>query len=203
MFITLEGVEGCGKTTQAAILKDFLESKGNVATVTREPGWGKFGTYMRTILLDDKDIRLDYFAELCLYCADRSQHVRGLILPEIEAGRMVVCDRFSDSTVAYQGYGRKINLDLVKKMAWHAADGVIPFLTFVLDLPPEVGLNRIGDRVELTKMDEETLDFHKRVREGFKKIASEEPKRVIVIDAEQSIEEVSAEINSIVERVMD
>ncbi|MCH8029666.1 MAG: dTMP kinase [Candidatus Dadabacteria bacterium] len=198
IFITLEGIEGCGKTTQSLALKDFLESKDCKVTHTQEPGWGVLGKYTRKMLLDEKELRLEPFAELCLFCADRAQHVRGLIKPSLEEGHTVVCDRFSDSTVAYQGYGRGLNLDLVEKMAWAAALGVIPDLTIILDLPAEAGLERIKDRGGTTKIDEESIEFHTRVREGFYKIAESEPKRVVVVGADKPIDELAAEIAPIV-----
>ncbi|MEM2936396.1 MAG: dTMP kinase [Candidatus Bathyarchaeia archaeon] len=117
MFITFEGVEGSGKTTQAGLLKDFLLQKGYKVTLTREPGWGAVGRLIRRMLLEEKELDLDPLAELCLFCADRVQHVRDLIKPRLKKGEIVICDRYADSTVVYQGYGRRLDLDLVRKLS--------------------------------------------------------------------------------------
>jgi len=198
MFITIEGTEGCGKTTLARLLGEALTSEKHNVVITREPGWGPVGKCLRELLLDDKNLELDPFAELCLFCADRAEHVRSLICPSLDGGQIVICDRFSDSTVAYQGYGRGLDLALVKKLAWEAALDTVPEVTILLDLPIEQGLERINGREGRTKMDDEGIRFHTRVRKGYLEIASAEPKRVRRVDASRGIEEVAEEALSIV-----
>jgi dTMP kinase len=203
MFITVEGIEGCGKTTQSRLLAEKLRAEGYSVTLTHEPGWGVVGSRLREILLDEVDIELDPFAELCLFCADRAQHVKELIRPRILAGDVVVCDRFSDSTVAYQGYGRGGDLELVRRLAWEAARGAVPDATVLLDLSVEEGLRRIGTRAGKTKMDAEDKGFHERVRRGFLEIAALEPGRVLVVDGSAGIEDTFESLWSTLRRKLD
>ncbi|MCK5710737.1 MAG: dTMP kinase, partial [Deltaproteobacteria bacterium] len=160
MFITFEGVEGSGKSTQAKLLAELLTKIGHKVTLTREPGWGSFGELMRKIILDERDLELDPFSELCLFCADRAQHVRDFIKPKLQNGEIVICDRYFDSTVVYQGYGRKLDKRLVNKIAVASTLDLIPDVTFLLNLPVRAGLSRLQTRGEITKMDEEPLEFH-------------------------------------------
>ncbi len=198
MFITLEGVEGSGKSTQAELLKKFLLKQGHRVILTREPGWGAVGRLIRRMLLEEKDLELDPLAELCLFCADRTQHVRDFIKPKLKEGELVICDRFTDSTIAYQGYGRKLDLDLVEKVSKAAALGLKPELTILLNIPVRLGLSRLEKRSGKTKMDEEPLEFHEQVRQGYVFIAQKEPKRVKVVNAARDVNDVQEEIRSIV-----
>ncbi|MEM4409070.1 MAG: dTMP kinase [Candidatus Caldarchaeum sp.] len=203
MFITVEGIEGCGKTTQSRLLAERLVAEGYSVTLTHEPGWGVLGSRLREILLEDVDIALDPFAELCLFCADRAQHVKELIRPRLLEGDVVICDRFSDSTVAYQGYGRGCELELVKRLAWEAARGEVPDATVLLDLSVEEGLRRIGVRAGKTKMEAEDEGFHERVRRGFLEIASQNPGRVLIVDGSGGIEETFENMWSALRRKLD
>jgi dTMP kinase len=198
VFITFEGVEGSGKTTQAELLRDFLLDKGYKVTLTREPGWGALGRLIRRMLLEEKDLDLDPLAELCLFCADRAQHVRDLIKPKLKEGEIVICDRFADSTVVYQGYGRRLDLDLVKRLAKASALDLQPRLTLLFNLPVRLGLSRLEKREGKTKMDLEPLEFHERIRQGYMYIAQKEPDRVKVVNAARDINEIQEEIKSIV-----
>ncbi|MCI0455088.1 MAG: dTMP kinase [Candidatus Dadabacteria bacterium] len=198
MFITLEGVEGSGKSTQAELLKDFLFKQGRKVSLTREPGWGALGRLIRRLLLEEKDLELDPVAELFLFCADRTQHVRDFILPRLKDGEIVICDRFTDSTIVYQGYGRRLELDLVERVAREAALGLKPKLTILLNLPVKLGLSRLEKREGNTKMDEEPLEFHERVRQGYIFIAQKEPKRVKIVNASRDVFEIQQEIRNIV-----
>ncbi|MBI2485931.1 MAG: dTMP kinase [Deltaproteobacteria bacterium] len=198
MFITFEGVEGSGKTTQTGLLKDFLLERGYKVTLTREPGWGAVGKLIRRMLLEERDLELDPLAELCLFCADRVQHVRDFIKPKLEQGEIVICDRFNDSTLVYQGYGRKLDLDLVKKLAKSSALGLEPQLTILLNLPVKLGLSRLKKRSGKTKMDEEPVEFHERIRQAYVFIAQKEPGRIRVVNAAGDIKEIQEEIRSIV-----
>ncbi|HLX38081.1 MAG TPA: dTMP kinase [Candidatus Binataceae bacterium] len=200
LFITLEGVEGSGKTTQAAILGETLGKEGRTAIVTHEPGGTRAGQAIRKIFLDP-EVTLDVASELLLVLADRAQHVREMIAPRVEAGDIVISDRYSDSTVAYQGYGRGFDLPLLKQLNHLATAGMIPDLTIVLDCPAEVGLARTRERVKgkehrFDRFESEMVEFHRRVRDGFLAIAKAEPNRVKIINAEDSPESIAAAILS-------
>lgn len=194
MFITLEGGEGVGKTTQQALLAERLQREGYACVSTREPGGTALGRALREILLHGDP--LTPLAELFLYAADRAEHVQKCILPALAAGQVVVCDRFTDSTLAYQGYGRGLDLEKIRQLNHLATGGLQPHLTLWLDLPPEVGLARSGlaDRLE-----QERLEFHRRVHQGFQALAAAEPQRIVRIDAGGSPLEVAARIWSVVQ----
>jgi dTMP kinase len=203
MFITLEGVEGSGKTTQAAILGDALRSDGRRVVVTHEPGGTRAGETIRAIFLDPA-VSLDVAAELLLVLADRAQHVREKLRPALANGDIVISDRYSDSTTAYQGYGRGFDLKLLAELNRLASDDVTPDLTLVLDLAIETGLERTRARAEGTgrgsdRFEGERAAFHHKVREGFLAIARAEPARVVVIDADRTIDAVSGEIRAAVD----
>jgi dTMP kinase len=198
LFITLEGIEGAGKTTQAAVLADALRMRGYQVVVTREPGGTRTGELIRAIFLDSS-VSLEVSAELLLVLADRAQHVREKLRPALEAGQIVISDRYSDSTTAYQGFGRGFDLKLIEELNLLASDGINPDLTIVLDCEPEVGLVRTRARAESAgrgsdRFEREQLDFHRRVREGFLAIAHGNPSRVMLIDSRRKLTDVSAEI---------
>lgn len=187
MFITLEGVEGSGKTTQSALVAEALRAAGRAVSVTHEPGGTRAGEAIRAIFLDAA-IKLEVAAELLLVLADRAQHVREKLRPALQAGEIVISDRYSDSTAAYQGYGRGFDLKLLDDLNRLASDGMRPDLTFVLDCPAEIGLERSrarrGPGVDRPdRFEGEHIEFHRRVRDGFLAIARAEPGRVIVVDA--------------------
>jgi len=198
MFITFEGVEGSGKSTQAKLLAELLIKMGHKATLTREPGWGKLGELIRRAILDERDLDLDPFSELCLFCADRAQHVRDFIKPRLQEGEIVICDRYFDSTVVYQGFGRKLEKRLVNRIARASTLDLIPDVTFLLNLPVRAGLSRLQTRGEITKMDEEPLEFHEIIRQGYMLIAKREPGRIRKINADREILEIHEEIKNIV-----
>jgi dTMP kinase len=199
MFITLEGIEGSGKTTQAKLLLEYLSVKGCPVFLTREPGWGKAGEIIRTLLLSDREVSLQPFTELCLFCADRVEHVKGFIKPKLDGGNIVVCDRYHDSTIVYQGYGRPNNKELVNNMTTTSCLGIIPDITFLLDIPVQKGLMRIKNRDNSTKFDQESIDFHERVRDGFLEQAQKEPQRIRVLDADRDMHSLQAEIREILD----
>jgi len=197
-FITLEGVEGSGKTTQAALVADALRAAGHRVTVTHEPGGTRAGEAIRAIFLDPA-VSLHVAAELLLVLADRAQHVREKLQPALAAGEIVISDRYSDSTVAYQGYGRGFDLKLLDELNGLASDGTRPDLTIVLDLPVETGLARTRARVRGSvrgpdRFEGEQVEFHRRVREGFLAIARAEPDRVTVLDATDAVADITASI---------
>jgi len=193
VFITLEGGEGVGKTTQQALLAERLQREGYACVSTREPGGTALGEALRELLLHGDP--LTPLAELLLYAADRAEHVNKVIAPALAVGQVVICDRFTDSTLAYQGYGRGLNLEQIRQLNHLATGGLQPQLTLWLDLAPEVGLarSRLGDKLE-----QEHLEFHRRVYRGFQALAAAEPQRIVRIDAGGSPLEVAARIWSVV-----
>lgn len=195
IFITLEGVEGCGKSTQIELLNAKLRDAGAKTLVTREPGGTEAGAAIRKILLDPATGKLDPLTELMLFSAARRELVQKVIRPALDEGRVVICDRFADSTTAYQGHARGMDPARVEGMAREVCGGVWPDRTIVLDIPVEEGLKRAIGRNDISannesRFEEESLAFHKRVRQGFLKIAEAEPDRVKVIDASGTIEQV-------------
>lgn len=196
MFITFEGADGCGKTTQQMLAADYLESKGYEVLITREPGAKGLGEDIRKILLDYKG-PVSERCESLLFLADRAQHVDNMILPAIEKGQIVLCDRYTDSTVAYQGYGRQQNLERIKKLNDFATNLLKPDLTFVFDIDVETSMQRVGK--EKDRMESEGKEFHNRVRNGYLKLAEEEPNRIKVLDAAKSIDEIHEEVVNILE----
>jgi dTMP kinase len=189
LFITFEGPEGSGKTTQIRCLADALTAQTYPILVTREPGGTLIGNAIRSLLLDLQHREMNERAEALLFNAARAQLVSQVIRPALAAGKIVLCDRFADSTFAYQGYGRGQALSPLRQLAAFATDGLTPTLTIYLDIDPALGLQRKqGD--EWNRMEEETLSFHQRVRHGYHLLASEEPARWVLIDATQPIERV-------------
>ena len=204
LFISFEGGEGSGKTTQLQALRTHLRATGRDAVETRDPGGTPVGKQIRSLLLDPAYGETAAVTELFLYEASRAQLVQEVIRPALAAGRIVLCDRFTDSTVAYQGYGRGLDLDLIARLNALAADGLRPDLTFLLDLEPEVGLTRAAQRVTLRperpdRIEGEVLGFHQRVRAGYRAIAAAEPDRVVLLDAARGM----AEIEELVRRRME
>jgi len=204
-FITFEGGEGSGKTTQLKALLAPVRALQGEAIQTRDPGGTAIGNQVRELLLNGENVRMLALAELFLYEASRAQLVQEVIRPALAAGRIVLCDRFTDSTVAYQGYGRGLNLDLVERLNAVAADGLRPDLTFLLDLDPAVGLARAAERLahprqQPDRLEREVLEFHQRVRAGYRALAAREPERVVILDATLGILELGAQIRRHVER---
>ena len=200
-FLTFEGVEGGGKTTQARRLAEALRKRGHTVLVTREPGGTEVGKVLRRLVLEPAGAPLAAEAELLLLLADRAQHVRDVILPGLRDNAVVISDRFLDSTIAYQGYGRGIPLDLLRRLNSFASQACLPDCTVLLDVSVEVGLRRASQSRGASEVDRfEALapDFHHRVRAGFKAIAQEHPQRVYVIDADQPIEPIHQQIVSTV-----
>lgn len=197
VFITLEGPEGAGKTTQIAALAEWLIGLGLDVVQTREPGAGTLGRQIRALLLDQREAAVCPMAEALLMAADRAQHVDELVRPALAAGKLVLCDRYIDSHIAYQGYGRGLDVGFLRCLNEQAA-GLQPDMTLLLLLPPELGLARAGGRGAADRMEEETLAFHQRVTAGYAAIAAAEPERVRVIDAAQTAEEVQRQIRSAV-----
>lgn len=191
LFITFEGADGCGKTTQMKLLAEYLQKKGHEVVLTREPGGKGLGEKVREILLN-YDGEVSDRCESFLFLADRAQNIDIIVNPAVEAGKIVLCDRHTDSTVAYQGYGRGLDLDRINVLNNIAVNGRKPDLTFVFDIDTETSMKRVGK--EKDRMESAGLEFHNRVREGYLKIAQQEPERIKVIDASKSIEEIHKEV---------
>ncbi len=199
LFITLEGADGCGKTTQLNLLKEYLTSKGYEIVVTREPGGKGLGEKLREILLN-YDGEVSDRCEAFLYLADRAQNIDTIIKPAINSGKIVLCDRHTDSSVAYQGYGREQNIDNINMLNELAVNGVHPDLTIVFDIDTETSMARVG--AEKDRLESAGIEFHKRVRNGYLEIAKKNPQRIKVVDASQTIEDVQRDVIKIVEGVL-
>lgn len=201
MFVTFEGIEGTGKTTQIGLLAEHLRSQGADVVVTREPGGSAIGRELRRILLSTATTGLCDRAELFLYLADRAQHVAEVIRPALDLGAVVLCDRFEDSTVAYQGYGRGLEPALLQRLSATATGGLVPDLTVLLDIEPETGLRRAlsrnlkqGAHVDEGRFEAEDMAFHARVRQGYLTIAALARDRVRVVPAAGAPQEVFAQV---------
>ncbi len=207
IFITIEGVEGSGKTTLAGMLRGYFVEDGREVVGVREPGGTELGERVRSILLSHTG-RIDPWAELLLYEACRAQVVEEVIRPSLERGMVVICDRFTDSTLAYQGYGRGLDLEAVESINRWVSKGIMPDITFLLDCPPEVGLERALGRINSTagpredRFEREDMDFHRRVREGYLKIARMEPERVRIIDATGDVESIYRKVRDVLQRYL-
>jgi dTMP kinase len=205
-FITFEGGDGTGKSTQLKLLERHLAQLGKPCIVTREPGGTPLGNIIRQLLLEAGTRPLASPTELFLYLADRAQHMQAVVAPALEQGKIVLCDRHTDSTLAYQGYGRGIDLDLLRRLNDMASRGIKPDLTLLFDCPVEVGLSRTADRRRAAgrggsredRFEREKVEFHERVRQGFLELARLEPDRFCVIPASSSVESVFAQVKKIV-----
>jgi dTMP kinase len=200
MFITFEGPDGGGKSTQMALLADYLTEQGYSLFRTREPGGTSISEQIRTVLHDNKNQEMDPHAEILLYSASRAQLVAEKIRPALERGEIILCDRFFDSTYAYQGYGHGLNLDMLRSITEFATGGLKPDLTIYLDVDPDEGLRRRqkDQDGEWNRLDDMALSFHQRVHDGYLKLIDAQPERWIRIDATQPIEDVHGMIKAAV-----
>lgn len=193
IFITFEGIEGSGKTTQGKLLAEKLKKEGLKVLYTYEPGDTEAGKHIRKILLNS-EIKINPLCELLLYFADRVQHIEEKIKPCIESGFIVICDRFTDSTLVYQGYARGISIDLIKKLNKIVLDEFMPDLTVLLDCPANIGLKRNQKINKKDRFEMENLSFHEKVRQGYLKLAESYKKRFFVLDATESIDKIAEDI---------
>jgi dTMP kinase len=201
-FIIFEGVEGCGKTTQIQRTYEWLSAQRSVnappVVITREPGGTQVGSALRQLLLEMRNTEpLQDRAELLMYAADRTQHVEQVLKPHLEKGEIVLCDRYTDSTIAYQGYGRGLSLELIVQINYIATDGLIGDLTLWFDVAPEIGLARAQRRGNRNRMEVEDLAFHRRVQQGYVALARAYPQRIARVDASLSEDEVQAQIQTL------
>jgi len=201
LFITFEGIEGCGKTTQIGHLTSYLEGTRWSFLLTREPGGTELGEKIRQILLSSENAGIEPMAELFLYAAARVQHFRQVIHPALKEGKIVLCDRYADATLAYQGFGRGLDPNWIEEIHARSVENAKPDLTFLLDLPVEEGLRRAWKRIERNpikedRFEKEAVDFHQRVREGYLTLARKEPRRIIVLDGMKNEQSLHREIIS-------
>ncbi|MEB3291759.1 MAG: dTMP kinase [Synechococcales bacterium] len=210
-FIVFEGGEGCGKTTQLQRTEQWLvqagwlqqlQAQGSIANlvVTREPGGTALCQKIRQILLEPTDEPVHDRCELLLYAADRAQHVTGCLRPHLEQGNLILCDRYTGSTIAYQGYGRGLDLDLIAQLNQIATQGLNPDLTIWLDLEAEIGLQRAQTRGKRDRIEQADLEFHQRVRQGFAALQAQQGEQMVRLDASRSIEVIGQEIATLLEQ---
>ena len=202
-FITFEGSEGCGKSTQIKLLSEALIKQGRSVLTTREPGGTDVGEKIREILMDPSYLELTDLTEVFLYEAARAQLVNEIIVPSLDSGHNVLCDRFSESTLAYQGYGGKISVEWIQKIDQMARGGLSPDLTLFIDVDPEVGLKRArASAKEIDRLEEKDLEYHKRVYQGYLELAKKNPDRIKVVDGSKGVQEVHKEILDLVKRIL-
>jgi len=192
-FVTLEGPDGSGKTTQIALLADRLRQAGRAVVITREPGGTPFGERVRDLLLGTDAAGIDPRTEVLLFCAARTELVTRVVVPALAAGRIVVCDRYADATLAYQGYGRGVDLAWISALGRTVTGGLVPDRTVLLDLPVETGLAR-RPAAEWNRLDAASLAFHRRVRAGYLALADREPRRWVVVAADRPRDDVAADV---------
>ena len=202
-LITFEGPEGCGKSTQIQLLAGTLEQEGRQIVTTREPGGTEVGEEIRKILLNPEYVELTDLAEVFLYESARAQLVNEVIIPALDSGYLVLCDRFSDSTLAYQGYGGKISVEWIQRIDQMARGGLQPDLTFFLDISPEEGLKRARSaQKEIDRLEEKDLEYHQRVYQGYLELAKQNPDRIRRVDASKGIEDIQQDILKLVKSIL-
>lgn len=204
IFITLEGPDGSGKTTIANRIVKTLEEKGFSCVHTREPGGIDIAEQIRNVILDPKNTSMDPRTEALLYAASRRQHLVEKVFPALKENKIVICERFLDSSLAYQGFGRNLGFDEVLKINEFAIEDCFPDLTIYLDINEEEGLKRIGDRAFKDRLDQESIDFHHRVKQGYDEVLKRFKDRIVIVDAANSIEEVTNDcVNIILDKIND
>ena len=199
LFITFEGADGCGKTTQLKLAAEYLQEKGQSVLITREPGAKGLGEKLRDILLNYDGIVSDR-CESFLFLADRAQHIDTIVLPAVDAGKIVLCDRHIDSTAAYQGYGRGQDLEQINSLNMIATNNRKPDLTIVFDIDADTSMQRVGEQKD--RMESAGIEFFNRVRDGYLKIAKKEPDRVKVLDASKSIDEIHQDVIKLINSLL-
>lgn len=199
MFITFEGPEGSGKTSQIVLLAAYLREQGYEVIQTREPGGTSIGDQIRAVLHDVANEEMQAVTELLLYSASRAQLVRELVQPALDAGKIILCDRYADSTIAYQGYGRRLDLQELHMLTQFATGGLKPHMTFLLDIDVERGLaRRQVNGEEMNRLDLEAVSFHQKVRSGYHMLVEAEPERWVVVDADRSVNMIQEDLRAII-----
>lgn len=202
MFITVEGTDGSGKSTQIEMMKNYISSKGIDVVLTREPGGTMISEKIRSIILDPENTKMADTTELLLYAASRAQLVDEIIRPAILQGKTVIADRFIDSSYVYQGFGRGMGLEIIDTVNKAAVDGILPELTLFFDISPEIALERRIKSSGADRIEKEEMDFHIKVYNGYKKLASDNPQRIKTIDSDRSVEEIAADVRKIIDYVL-
>lgn len=201
-FITVEGVEGCGKTTNLKYIENYLQSRGVSVLATREPGGTPLAESLRELLLAERDEPVDPTAELLMIFAARAQHYNGVIKPALERGCWVLCDRFTDATYAYQGGGRGLPLQVIEQLEAMVQGGQQPHMTILLDVDVDTGLERASKRGKLDRFEQESRDFFERVRDAYKRRVSEQPNRFAVIEAQRDLTYVQTQIARVLSKLL-
>jgi dTMP kinase len=209
LFITFEGIEGCGKTTQVRLAAEYLRRKGIVPVVTQEPGGTPLSDKIRRILLNRGTFQIGAAAEVLLFAAARAQHVEDVIQPALKENRVVLCDRYSDATIAYQGYGRGMDTGILRRIIDFASRSLSPDLTLLFDVPVELGLKRALGRISKKKgsaaedrFEQEAGEFHQRIREGYLELAGLEPARFRVLDGSKAIDEIHRAVCAFIDEAL-
>ena len=200
VLVTFEGIEGSGKSTQIELTRAYMEQEGFSCLMTREPGGTPLGEGIRNFLLGQEELRIDPLTELFLIEADRTQHVAEIIKPALEEGRTILCDRYTDATIAYQGYGRGMDIPLIEEMNRRATGGLLPQYTILLDCSVEVGMGRAQGE---DRFERESHEFHQRVREGYLRIAHQDPQRMKVVSGEGEPMAIQENIQMILRPLLD
>lgn len=203
LFISMEGPDGSGKSTQIDLLKKYFNDKGIECIITREPGGTNISEKVRGIILDKNNSEMDYMTELLLYASARAQLVAEVIIPALNEGKCVISDRFVDSSAVYQGIARGLGIETVYEVNKYATRGRFPDKTFLLDLPAEAGIARKKKQAELDRLESEKLEFHQRVAEGYREMAARYPERIVKLDATKTVEEIHEAIISVIEELMN
>lgn len=203
LFISVEGMDGSGKTTQAKAIEAFLTTRGYKTLLLREPGGTIIGEEIRRILLDSKNTEMDEVAEMLLYAASRAQIMAEKIMPALKEGYCVISDRFVDSSVVYQGYGRRLNVKEVTQVNLAAIRHIMPDITFFIDKHPEASLRRRREASETDRLENEEMDFHNRVYKGYMELCKNNPERIKKINGDRDIKEISSEITRIISKLLE
>ena len=201
-FISVEGTDGAGKSTQINLIKKYFNDNNIEAVFLREPGGTQIGEKIRSVILDPKNIKMSAKSEALLYAASRAQLAYEVIIPAVKNGKTVVCDRFFDSSIAYQGYGRGLGYDMVFNINKYALDGLEPDITLFFDLPPEKGILRKKEQKSFDRMEMENMDFHNKVYKGYMELCQRFPERIKRIDASLTVEEVFEKVKSLLSEVI-
>jgi len=201
-FITCEGTDGSGKSTQIELLLEYLKSRGVDAVLTREPGGTPISEKIRSIILDTENVNMSDMTELLLYAASRAQVVSEIIRPALMQGKTVICDRFIDSSYVYQGYARGLGLEIIDSVNKAAIDGLMPDLTLFFDINPEVALKRRMEVTGADRIEKERMEFHMKVYNGYKELARNNPQRIKVVESSRSVEEIALDVQRIVDSVI-
>jgi len=202
LFITIEGMDGSGKTTQINVIRDYISEKGYNVILAREPGGTKISEKIRDIILDPANGAMAAITEVLLYASARAQLIAEVIKPAVESGSVVVCDRFIDSSFAYQGFGRGIDINTIADVNRAAIDGMMPDLTFFIDMSPEIALKRRMASSEADRIEKEHMEFHMKAYNGYKELARLYPERIKTIDGNRTVEEISQEIRKWLDTVV-